>query len=304
MNAAAQARHRFLVGIDAMANDPGPVTLARFFVEHGYEPRSCAGLYVLEHTDALSGVGHGALEHVRGLARQRVDALLAEHPQVFDCIDVHEGGDAEPRLLEAVAESPSIEALIVGRRAGAKETAMVRLGSTVRRLLRALPVPVFVVPPDLVADDIGGGPIVLAIDPKDTDSRLLHFGQALARRLGRELCLAHVVGDQWQTISAHFDPTVLVELSREHVGFARSAMDAWVLRNGLVDADVAIEEGPVIETLLDLANQRDACLILCGSRRLSAIERWFASSHASELAARSRRPVGVVVDRVESEATT
>ena len=73
------------------------------------------------------------------------------------------------------------------------------------------------------------------------------------------------------------------------------------MRNGLLQTDVVIEEGPVINQLVDIAQRKHACMLLCGSRRLSALERIFASSHASELAARCTVPVGVVVTPMTRE---
>ncbi|NJK31386.1 MAG: universal stress protein, partial [Deltaproteobacteria bacterium] len=74
-----------------------------------------------------------------------------------------------PDLLERAAML-ELDALLVGRRARRDEDPIVRLGEVTRRVVRKLPAPVIVVPPDFgddARDLLGSGPIILATDLSD-----------------------------------------------------------------------------------------------------------------------------------------
>ena len=68
----------------------------------------------------------------------------------------------------------------------------------------------------------------------------------------------------------------------------------WADRHGVGAAERVLEEGPPVRVLVEAAQQRDACMLVTGSRRLGTVERLFLSSLGSELAASAPLPVAVV----------
>ena len=57
---------------------------------------------------------------------------------------------------------------------------------------------------------------------------------------------------------------------------------------------IVVVDGPIVRALWTAAVKERACMLVCGSRRLSLLERIFTSSVGSELAATSPLPVAIV----------
>jgi nucleotide-binding universal stress UspA family protein len=148
-----------------------------------------------------------------------------------------------------------------------------------------------VVPPDLLASQLGGGPIVLATDLDKTSIPAARLAAELARRLDRELVALHVD-------SASYDAATIAPEAIAVLGsLPQRTLDdvaGWIRANELVSADPLLARGERLGTILSTARAREAAFIVCGSRCLSTTERIFASSTASELARRADRPVLVV----------
>jgi nucleotide-binding universal stress UspA family protein len=194
----------------------------------------------------------------------------------------------EEGLAEA-ATTIGIDGLVVGRLARSDSASPWRLGSVARRLLRRLPAPVMVVPPDLVL--VGKGPVVLATDLHEDSEAAGRVALRLARELGRELLVAHV------------DLALVASTSEIGFGVAMPIpmkprtledVERWCGQHQLRSASSTLLEGDVVDRLLHCARRVHAPLLVCGSRQLGLGERIFSSSVASELAARSEAAVLVV----------
>lgn len=85
------------------------------------------------------------------------------------------------------------DAMQIRRRSPAEDDALVRLGAVARRLLRTFVAPVIVCPPDLTAETIRPGAVVVAVRPDDASAAALRFAQELAKRSGRELAVVSVL---------------------------------------------------------------------------------------------------------------
>ncbi|MCA9636411.1 MAG: universal stress protein, partial [Myxococcales bacterium] len=209
----------------------------------------------------------------------------------FEDIDTVRATTAEDVLATAVTDKRA-DGLILGRKTPRGQDAVVRLGRVARRLIRRAESPMIVVPPDLQVADVGEGPVVVATDLGDDAVGALHFGQAMAKALGRELVLAYGIrlpnlldqylpSDAWNTVQS--------AIGREGGESAR----AWAARHG-VEARVHIVDGPLVRGLWMAAFHEHACLLVAGSRRLSMLDRIFTSSIGTELAAASPLPVAIV----------
>jgi nucleotide-binding universal stress UspA family protein len=71
-------------------------------------------------------------------------------------------------------------------------------------------------------------------------------------------------------------------------------VDEWASSIGLDPIRTRLAEGDVLENVLDIAKLENTPLIICGSRKLDAFDRVFASSTSLDLATHSARPVIVV----------
>ncbi|WP_170135748.1 universal stress protein [Nannocystis exedens] len=184
--------------------------------------------------------------------------------------------------------------LIVGRVAAHPRRALSRLGPVARRLLRQLPAPVVVVPPTLVT--VAAGPILLATDLGPASDEAVVFARDLAARLDRGLEVVHVGEDFYEDDGEIRDP---VWLRARDVYRAEVAQDTerWAAAQGLGAAPRHLRFGDPVLELADLAEARDAALVVVGSRRLGFPARFFLSSTASALAGLATCPVAVVPPR-------
>ena len=175
-------------------------------------------------------------------------------------------------------------------------TPIVRLGEVTRRLLRRLPVPVVVVPPDFgEADDpgLGDGPIIVGIDLSEHCEGAAVFARDLAARLGRELILAH--GTQAFHWGVSYIPAATMEKLQEQTReTAGNKLREWAAPLGLANARQHVFMGDPAKNLLQLAYDENASLVVTGSRLLGPVERLFLASVSSEVAAAAACPVAVV----------
>jgi nucleotide-binding universal stress UspA family protein len=205
------------------------------------------------------------------------------------------------RSLEAAREYHYAGALIVGRQAPREGHRLLRLGRVARRLLRSLQSPVIVVPPDFQAPG-GAGPIVVSTNLRDDAEEGTRFAADMAARLGRPLVVLHIVpfADDY---GAHYIPAASrKKIAAENQVEGEAELKAWLARHGVSGAEGLVVQGGVVESILRVAKERDASLVVSGSRLLSALERLLLTSIGSELAASAPCPVAVVPPRVDRSA--
>lgn len=227
------------------------------------------------------------LRQAQLLIHERLGA--SGHAQTFAEIRVR-AADSIVEGLGAVASAA--RALVVGRRTRSGERALVHLGPVVRKLLRGLPLPTIVVPPELRPAALGG-PVVLATDLEAHSDAAARFAAELARACRRELIVAYIAEVHHNELVDESDPEWRVQGQR----FRREAeadLDAWADARGLADARRVALCGSPVEQLLELVEQEPPSLLVLGSRRLSATERLFTTSTSSTVAAYAPCPVAVV----------
>jgi nucleotide-binding universal stress UspA family protein len=289
---------RWIVGLDLRPSSQGALHFGRWLAErmHDAPQRSLFAVHVVEQESTFPILRYHAEEEVRlgavTAAQRAVDAAGAQAwvgtPQVVV------GTTADDRLA-AVVPLYHAAGILVGRQAKAGQDRIVRLGRVARRLLRALPAPVVIVPPDLLASQIGDGPVVLATELSPASLAAARFARALATKLGRELLVAHVVplpdnvgvvayvpDFSWEKAGSDWHDSAVENLVR------------WDAENEVGADRRVVDAGLVITRLVDLAERERACMVVCGSRSLNALERVFTSSVATDLAAAARVPVAVV----------
>ncbi|MEM6996001.1 MAG: universal stress protein, partial [Myxococcota bacterium] len=284
---------RWLVGIDARDCGAGATSMAQWVARRA-PSHEFIGVHVVEDSwrRHLARVAPNLASP--GAARA-VAAQLGKDPGLGALGSV----DAVPAAnvvegLAMEAQQRDCDVLLVGRRAPGALGSWVRLGRVARQLLRRLPTPVVVVPPDLQAPpDAEPGPILVATDLTDTSAAAARFASLLAGGIGADVLLTHVTavpdaiprfvpGERWAAPM------------EEDRAKRTAALLRWRNAHQLSGSRTSVVDGSVGPRLLDVAAIAGASMIVVGSRRLSLNERIVQSSVGSELSANAGVPVAVV----------
>jgi nucleotide-binding universal stress UspA family protein len=247
-------------------------------------------------TIAVHVLPRWSLPHLRGEPITAVHAAVAGaarelHVAQPSTVKVVEAETAEQGLAEAAAGAT---ALVIGRAARAGEHPRTRLGRVARRLLRALPAPVIVVPPDLSA--VGSGPILLATDLDVATTAAIAFARRVAADQRRDLEVVHVGMPRHSDLIDELEPGWVASRDNYRVQVAQS-LEHWAERHGLAACRRHLVYGDVTRGIEAVAVGCDPALIVVGSRDLGTAGRIFLGSAASALAGFASRPVAVVPSR-------
>ncbi|MCY1056233.1 universal stress protein [Nannocystis sp. SCPEA4] len=272
----------WIVALDLRDRTRGALAFAGWLGAAG-EP--VVGAYVLEAWSR---------PYTRGDVEADVAAAVARMAQTVGC-------RPPPRLLTEEAETAEAglqrlavgaTALIVGRAASQPRRALFRLGPIARKMLRHLPAPVVVVPPTLVT--VAAGPILLATDLGPASDAAVAFATDLAARVGRPLELVHVGEDFYEEENDEIRDPIWLYARDTYRAEIAEATERWAVTHRLDHLPRHICHGDPVLELAELAELRDAALVVVGSRRLGMPARIFLSSTASALAGLAACPVAVV----------
>lgn len=276
----------WLLGLDLGPRCSGALRFARFLRER--LRMRVVGVFVSESWDFAPSEGTALAFALRSEAERWLAALNAGEPgAAVDATRIIDDVDAEAALSTAAREAAGV---VVGRRAAAPD-AWVRLGRVARRLLRRLPAPVIVVPPELANDEFDG-PVMLATDLSDGSAAAARFAVTFARKLGRPLICVHVGQPRWDGSNGLLEPR-REELRATYREATERATREWATRH-CPDAALTHEYGEPVERLHALVGHARPGLLVLGSGRPGIVERIFAGSTASTVAAVAPCAVAVV----------
>ena len=294
---------RWVVGLDLRPHSHGAINFAQWLRAHDKQPDHLRidGLHVVEAGLFKLPDGKSRAQVVGdALKAARVAIAVRDASEAFSSVNVVEakgpslgnGGDVVG-VLATAAELAITDGIILGRRAPGEHGGLIRLGKIARKMVRQLPAPTFVVPPDLEQKHIGAGPILCAIELNERGVQVARFGERLARRLGRSVRLVHVI-DSGDPIGLQYLPEgSWDDLHARRRDDAQDQIVQWRDAAGL-SAYTLLAQGQTVPRLISAARELDACMILSGSRQLSLAERIWISSTGSSLAAAAHLPVGVL----------
>ena len=269
---------KWLVGLDLRESGRGAVHFASWLAHQG-APADVAAVHVLEQSYLLDVLRREHLVDVEAAAESRVEQVLREAGLPTAGVHVREG-DVIEHVLAAMATERAVDALVLGRQAHAGDHKIVRLGRVARKLVRTLPVPVIVVPPELEAP--ADGPIVVATDLTDESAEAAAFARRLADTTGRSLVVAHVVPTYDD--GGAFVPAATLQQFYHQLGLERERdVESWVAKHGLSTAPRVVATGDVVGRIIGVAQKERAALVVVGSRRLRAVERLFTASVGTDL---------------------
>jgi nucleotide-binding universal stress UspA family protein len=286
----------WLVGMDLTDRGQGALGYARWLA--GVLPSGgdrFVGVHVLEENELRQLLRYHHLEEIESKAAAAADRVVTAAGAETALVErrVIYGRSAE-QALQDLSRQAGVRALVIGRQARRGEKRMVRLGRVARRLLRTLPAPVVVVPPDLQPAGVGDGPVLLAASIDADAIGAAAFAQRIAADLGRPLSVVHVVpGDDYlaaEMVPAGVAGDFFRQLREDH----ERNLVAWMRAHGLTSVPHLVSEGSVVDRLADVAREERSPLVVVGSRGLGVGMRLFSSSVASDLAAASEVPVAVV----------
>ena len=279
---------RWLCGLEVAPQGLGPLEAGAWLARHGLGELEALTV-VPEPPIGLSvGARSELLTEARALGERRIAQSAAAG--VLARFSVVAGRDPSQSLCKRAAEIGG--ALIVGRHAPAKGTGFIRLGRVARRVLRRLPGPTCVVPPDWRESDAAAGPVVVGVDARIDSLAAIEFGRRLAVALGRTTRLVHVV-DRYPTgIGGSTERGK--ELRERTRARARDVLEGFLREHRVDGVEAHVVTGSITSTLVDLARREQACAVVVGSRRLSTPERIFSASIGSQVASASSVPVFVV----------
>jgi nucleotide-binding universal stress UspA family protein len=287
--------NKWILGLDLREGAEGPLVFARWLQQQ----LSATGGTVLDliHVIEQDQIGLLAAAHEREqvpkLAEDAVARTLERAHITTPLGNVRLAEVGEPHDVLATASSGT-EGLIIGRLALRGKDRLVRLGGVARKLLRMLPAPTVVVPPDLRTDQIGKGPIILACDLHPDSIGAARFALRMADRLHRELMLVHVVPMPYGWSVGYLTPDIVRMVYADLKAQGERLLERWALEHGISGLRGVVREGMVPDELTSLAQQEDALMLVAGSRKLKALERVFTASVGAELAASASCPVAVV----------
>jgi nucleotide-binding universal stress UspA family protein len=291
-----EAVMKWIVGVDLRETATGALQFSQWLARHA--PRAYAHSFVPVHVleeSYLSQIlrwSHAQDVEERALADARHQIARAELGGAAEPVKVVHGGVADDALVrELVAEHA--DALVIGRQAPSHERHFVRLGRVARRLVRQLPCPIVVAPPDLRADQVGGGPILLATDLEETCGSAARFAQRMSAATGRRIVVAHIIPHEIE--SARYVPTTTIEQFYSQVGLDRQRdLQTWKATHGLGDAGAVVAHGDIVARLTAIAEVEGSPMIVCGSRGLGALERVFVTSIATDLSCWAGTTIAIV----------
>lgn len=285
---------KWIVGLDLHPSGAGAIRFARWLAETSTAVDSLVGIHVLEESYLRAALKYHHLseltEGATTVAKKSIEAAGAtEHLGSLHVLQ----GSTPAESLSAAHTYYAAHGLIIGRQAKKDGRDIFRLGRVARRILRTLPGPTFVVPPDYDTDG-ADGPIIAAVSLREDCEVAARFAADMAHKTGRSLVLLHVVPTP-DDYAAHYLPEAsLVKMREDNRKEAEDELETWAGKHGCAAAERVVVLGGVVSETVRFSTERRAAMLVSGSRRLSMFERLLLNSIASELAAMATCPVAVV----------
>jgi nucleotide-binding universal stress UspA family protein len=240
----------------------------------------------------------GLFRRTRRLRRRLERA--AEEQGFPDATTIRVSAGDPGEQLTAVAEREDAELIVVTAR-GRSTLSTALLDRAATQLMRDAPCPVVVVPSDTVAplDSEGLRAVVCGVAGEDTDAGVLRLAEDLALRRGGDLHAAHAYDPR-----VVHPPVAAAPGPLPDPGLADAAEQtlAKALEGAGVHASANVVPLPAARALERVAEQRNAGLIVVGSRGRGKLGSLLHGSVPMELAAEGRTAIVVLPPGTRLEA--
>lgn len=209
------------------------------------------------------------LQRAIRLARANVQAVGARH--AIRSIEVARADLAAEELGARATEDGA--GLLIGRAGATEGWSPVALGGSTRLLLRSLPGPVCIVPPDLDVARLDPGPLLVSLETDASSIDALRFAFGLARQIGRPVIGVHGSDDRDD---------------------ARARIEKWCREHDLPVPGLRLGAVSTTAAVVTDAESERACMIICGATRLTLADRTVHETAGTRLAALASCPVLVI----------
>ncbi|WP_417443929.1 universal stress protein [Joostella sp.] len=144
--------------------------------------------------------------------------------------------------------------------------------------------------------------VLIAIDYNPTSEEVVKKGYQLAKKLGAEVCLMHVISNLqyygiqypsfmgYDTMNIPYDPSIQDEMKNVAKDFLDTATKH--LNDSTISSHIA--EGDTADEVLEYAKEWDASLIVMGTHSHSTLEKILIGTVASSVLERTKIPVFMV----------
>jgi nucleotide-binding universal stress UspA family protein len=297
---------KWIVGLDLRPSSQGALIFGDWLVKTT-AARASGDASTRPSGDALVGIHVLEEDHLRvALRYHHLDELLANAVGLAERV-IEQTGTASSlkqfHVIQGLHAEESLEAArvfhhadghLVGRQAKEDGRGLIRLGRVARRLLRSLPAPVIVVPPDWQVAHLGTGPVIAMCKLTPDSAEAVELALRTAERIGREVLVLHVVPVPEDYGAYYLPPESLEKIRAEHQQTGEAELANWLASYGFTGVRSQVVQGPTVASAIAVAEAEKATMIVTGSRRLSVFERILLTSIGSEMAAASPCPVMVV----------
>jgi nucleotide-binding universal stress UspA family protein len=238
--------------------------------------------------------------------REHVGAFVASAVGRFPTRIAIRGGAV---VSEILSEADEIQAdLIVMGTHGVSGFERLLLGSVTEKVLRKAKCPVLTVPRAVKPDALEAvtfKTIVCGVDFSASSARALEYALSLAQEAGGRIVLVHAL--EWlpepvRTVSGNFD---VPEYRRQIEADTRKDLEALVPEDARAwcDPEFVLMHGKAYRGLVDVAEARDAELIVLGTQGRGALDRALFGSTADHVVREATAPVLVVPAGADAEGS-
>jgi nucleotide-binding universal stress UspA family protein len=285
---------KWIVGVDLRTKGHGALAVSAWLHAQGKTEQQTLGVHILEDPDSFTSQGHSLEDLERAALEAARTAMTAALEGYGQCQIELVSGESADEALFSVAQSSSATGIIVGRRARRGSDPYVRLGKTARRLLRDPVRPILICPPELAIEEIGAGPILVAVSEDEGCLQALRFADELGAAIGRKVALVNVHPEPSDWVGYYISPETQAEIRDSRRQTMLESFRTWAEERGLGDREIIEAEGETVPAIIEVARETNAPMIVCGSRRLGPLERFISSSAGRELAGVAPVPVVIV----------
>lgn len=212
------------------------------------------------------------------------EARLEEHVATVtkrEDVELRVLTDSSPRAVGDFVQHMAVTPrLVVVGESDASDLRRLFVGGDTQDILRGVPCDLLVARPGPET-----GPVLAAVELDGDLQPALHTAAAEATRRGSGLVALHVV-DLGNTLAAALAPTAAVDAAsgEAYEAAAEQALGAQLASLGR-DGGVLLRRGRPAATIVDVATEIGASLVVVGRHRMNALERIVLGSTAEEVAA-------------------
>lgn len=205
-------------------------------------------------------------------------------------------GPSTPEVLHSWAKSGETDGLILGRASegGASWTSLGRVG---RCFARDLPIPTVIVPADYTAPRDAVGPVVVGLRDDEAASTVVGFADWMSGLLGAARVAVHAVPSPSYLPGGVYPPVNPRAYALHHDTRCAQAKDAVaevVHAHASFDYELECSPGSSPVGVAEVAEQRDASMIVCEAKSEPRVEEVVLASVGPQVAAQSRMPTLLV----------